>query len=330
MMIESDTDTPISPEENIPEKHSEEMQEIISSPPSWLYNWGMSIFICLLFGLLGMTQVIKYPDSVRFPLTVNTVNGPVVLKAAGIEKLTKFMVRSHDSVKKGQPLVLFGDTAGAHDALLLLESLDSKKGFDIWNRSNYHLPPDLIESYRQFKADDGFLERQQTQVKHLLPYEKNLNFEKLSQLADQWAAKHLLRAPVSGMVLFSGLVIEGEFTRKEDVLFEIADEHAQYFGTMFIPEDIISKIKVGQNVLIRMKGSEGRNAGSISGNIISVADLPSANGAYLCRVNLQLSGQKWPVHPFQLKNHMRMDADIITEDKTLFGRITGSLIKTRF
>ncbi len=54
-------DSELSPEELI---HTEEIQDIISVPPSWLLRWGISIFFGVLALVVAASSLVSYPDVV--------------------------------------------------------------------------------------------------------------------------------------------------------------------------------------------------------------------------------------------------------------------------
>jgi len=43
-------------------RHSDEMQDIIAVPPSWILRWGVTLFIGVLVLIVALSAIIKYPD----------------------------------------------------------------------------------------------------------------------------------------------------------------------------------------------------------------------------------------------------------------------------
>lgn len=180
------------------QNHSEDLQDIISSPPAWLLRWGITVFFMVLLLILSLSAFIQYPDTVKTQLKINSFNSPkpVITRISG--KLNKLLVHNGDNVVAGQTLAYLESTANHKQVLMLLEKLNSLKTHFSLNReiptnalleapahlqlgelqSSYQL---FYEAYLLYKANvydginiqkRGYLRRQLTyitfQKKHLL------------------------------------------------------------------------------------------------------------------------------------------------------------------
>ncbi|GAA4102859.1 HlyD family secretion protein [Mucilaginibacter panaciglaebae] len=103
--------------------HTEEIQDIIMSPPSWLLRWGIVLFFSVMVLIIGLSAFIRYPDIVSAPLKINSPNSPkpVVSKISG--KLVKLLVRQNQHVISGQSLAYLESTANHDKVLKLLKNL---------------------------------------------------------------------------------------------------------------------------------------------------------------------------------------------------------------
>lgn len=99
------------------EIHTEDLQDIISKPPSWLLKWGISLVFFILLAIVTMSAFIQYPDIVRAGIKVNAINAPkaVVPRVSGT--LSKLLVRERMKVKSGQVLGWM-ESSGKHDQVL--------------------------------------------------------------------------------------------------------------------------------------------------------------------------------------------------------------------
>ncbi len=99
-------------ERNFVELRSEEVQEILGTPPSWLVRLG-TFFVLLGFGLLlGVAWFVRYPDVVASDkLTITTAEPPVEVVARTNGKVTLLLVSDTDSVVAKQPLAVLQNTA---------------------------------------------------------------------------------------------------------------------------------------------------------------------------------------------------------------------------
>ncbi len=103
--------------------HTEEMQDIITAPPSWLLKWGISLFFAILVGILLLSSLIHYPDLVKTQLVINSLNTPkpIVAKVSG--RLIKILIDDNQKVNKDQPLAFLESTADHEHVLKLLTDL---------------------------------------------------------------------------------------------------------------------------------------------------------------------------------------------------------------
>lgn len=72
--------------------HSEELQDIIAKPPSWLLQRGISFVLITILMILGISVFIKYPEMVQAPLKFNTSDAPKVMLSKVNGNLVKILV----------------------------------------------------------------------------------------------------------------------------------------------------------------------------------------------------------------------------------------------
>ncbi len=103
-------------EKNFVELRSEEVQEILGTPPNWLVQWG-TVVVLVGFGLLLVVAwFVRYPDVVASDkLSITTANPPVEVVARTDGKVTLLLVSDSDSVAEKQPLAVLQNTASYTD-----------------------------------------------------------------------------------------------------------------------------------------------------------------------------------------------------------------------
>ena len=113
----------ISTDVEIQSRHSDDMQDIITTVPSWLLRWGTTLFFAVLVLILGLSAVIRYPDIVKTQLKVESLNSPksVVAKIPG--KLTRILATEGATVIAGEPLAYMESTGNHQKILELLSTL---------------------------------------------------------------------------------------------------------------------------------------------------------------------------------------------------------------
>lgn len=110
------------------ELRSEDVQEILGTPPSWILRWG-TILIFMGIGILAwVVWVVKYPDIIHAPILITTEMPPVPVVARSTGYLSRLIVKDGDTVKAGNLLVVLQSTANYEDIIKLenkLAQLDS-------------------------------------------------------------------------------------------------------------------------------------------------------------------------------------------------------------
>jgi len=103
----------LNPNEISEDRHTEDIQEIITKVPSWILRWGITLFFGILLMVIGISAFIKYPDTIKGNLKIesNSLATPVISNLSG--KITKVFITKDVIVKKGQPLIIIQDSDDA-------------------------------------------------------------------------------------------------------------------------------------------------------------------------------------------------------------------------
>jgi multidrug efflux pump subunit AcrA (membrane-fusion protein) len=101
------------------EVRSEDISEILGTPPGWLVRWGTTV-VLMAFGLLLLAGwVIRYPDVITARVEFTTAQPPVVVVARAEGHIEQFLVSENDTVAVGTPLVVLQNAADYNDVQLL-------------------------------------------------------------------------------------------------------------------------------------------------------------------------------------------------------------------
>ncbi|MEJ2879804.1 HlyD family efflux transporter periplasmic adaptor subunit [Pedobacter sp. GR22-6] len=110
--------------DNIEEEiHSEELQDVISKPPSWLLERGISIVFLVIIIIIGLSVFIRYPEIVQANMKLTTENGPKVIVSRTAGYLVKLLVKEGSWVNPGDDLAYIESTADHRQVLALLMKL---------------------------------------------------------------------------------------------------------------------------------------------------------------------------------------------------------------
>ena len=93
------------------ELRSDDVQEILGTPPGWILSWGTTVVFLSVMALLFVSYIVKYPDIINGQIAMTTENPPVPVIARAGGYIFNLAVKDGDSVEPGQQLVLLQNTA---------------------------------------------------------------------------------------------------------------------------------------------------------------------------------------------------------------------------
>jgi multidrug efflux pump subunit AcrA (membrane-fusion protein) len=105
-------------------ERSDEVQEILRTPPRWPIMWGNTVIFFTMLVLLLLCWIIKYPDELQADIVLTTATPPnaVVAKSSGKISL---IVNENELVKKNGIVCVLDNSARYLDVLSLSTKLDS-------------------------------------------------------------------------------------------------------------------------------------------------------------------------------------------------------------
>lgn len=163
-------------------QRSEMVQEIVSTKPSFIVQYGVFFFLFLILSLVIACWFIQYPDIVYANAKLTSINAPkpVIAKING--KLIKFFALEGEQTIKGNILGYIESTSNQGEVINLSARIDSfvifldKNNVEVFNSSlpynyinlgelqlNYQI---FFQSYQNFKnyLSDGFYLRKKVML----------------------------------------------------------------------------------------------------------------------------------------------------------------------
>jgi HlyD family secretion protein len=107
------------------EIRSEEVQEIMGTPPKWIIRWGIVIISLVLIVLLAGSYFYKYPDLINARVTIISENPPISIVARSDGKLDKIFVEDKQMVSASTILGIIENPANYEDVYELIGLLES-------------------------------------------------------------------------------------------------------------------------------------------------------------------------------------------------------------
>ncbi|MHA4894997.1 HlyD family secretion protein [Pedobacter sp. PWIIR3] len=319
--------------------YTEEVQDIITAPPSWLLRWGISIFFVVLLFIIIISSVVRYPDLIKTTLTIKSESPPVTINSLGSGKISKVYVKDNQFVKEREILIAFESIADKKLILSLDDNL-SQQRLDVMKGGKVNLKMlntlgeddfgELDNDYRGFLVStlNYSLSRKEAASGNLIhDWNRHRFLHYLDQFMNKirrWESQYLIRAQMDGNLSLLTNLKEGQFVDSGQPLFFIAPENSSFYGVVSISQQNIGKIRVGQQVHIKVRSYPFEEFGILTGKIQSINGF-IVKDSYSAVV--AISDGKNISRKMLLKNNMLADAEIITEDLSVFKRITRSLIK---
>ncbi|MCB0532503.1 MAG: HlyD family efflux transporter periplasmic adaptor subunit [Lewinellaceae bacterium] len=221
------------------ELRSEEVQEILGTPPGWLVRWGtLVVFLCIT-ALLSVAAIISYPDVIEAKVLITTTVPPVDVVARTDGHIVKFFAQDKAAVKQGTILAVLESTADYEDILRLEEQVArwQQYGADSLNeirvlqnlnigevQSDYSAFVQDVSAYRFGKQDKspsiqqniGSINRQIDKLEQSIQYDQRAKVRIQSQLSTA-KERYQKQRELFDAGLISEVELENEKNRVDDL-----------------------------------------------------------------------------------------------------------------
>lgn len=106
-------------EEQEIELRSEDVQEILGTPPGWIVRWGTTVAFVVVgvFALAGW--LLRYPDVIQARVVLTTAVPPVEVIARSEGHISQLLVRDTQAVRRGDVLMVMQSTANFEHVMRL-------------------------------------------------------------------------------------------------------------------------------------------------------------------------------------------------------------------
>ena len=147
-------------------------------------------------------------------------------------------------------------------------------------------------------------------------------FYQLKKNIKDWELNYVLRSSIDGKVTFLQIWTENQTINVGDNVFSIIPTNESvYIGKLKAPSLNSGKIKVGQDVNIRLANYPDREFGILKGKIKNIALTPDKDGNLLIDVSLPNGIETSYKKQIVFQQEMSGSADIVSEDLRLLERL---------
>jgi multidrug resistance efflux pump len=187
----------------------------------------------------------------------------------------------------------------------------------------------LLSAVSQMKSSLNDLSRNSkttkiNETKENVILERNViqAFYELKKAIKNWELNYVLRSSIAGQVTFLQIWTPSQNVAAGDNVFAVIPLNNQnYIGKVKAPAQNSGKIKVGQDVNIRLANFPDREFGMLKGTIKNISLTPDKEGNLLIDISLPQGLKTSYKKQIAFQQEMSGTADIVTEDLRLIERL---------
>ncbi len=152
------------------------------------------------------------------------------------------------------------------------------------------------------------------------------SFNQLKKVIKDWEYRYVLKSDIEGKVSFLDVWSINQTVNQGDLVFTvIPSQNSSFIAKLKTPSQNSGKIKIGQNVNIKLENYPDTEFGVLNGIIKRISLIPDEEGNYFIDVKLPEKLITSYNKEIEFKQEMRGVAEIITEDLRLIERFFHQL-----
>jgi HlyD family secretion protein len=167
------------------------------------------------------------------------------------------------------------------------------------------------------------------ELKNLMLTEQNSFVQSLQTIKSQlleWEKKYILKAPIAGRLSFKGFFQEYQEFKIGQIAFTIHPNNTVYNAELNIPQFNFGKVKVGQQIYLKLQAYPSEQYGSVIGKIDFINPNPTDSG-YIARAILPNGIYTTNKRELQFQSGLLGKAEIVTKELRLLERFYYNLLK---
>lgn len=317
---------------------TEEMNEFISSKPGRLLRYGNYILLLLLASMMIICWSIKTPDIVSVTGTVSSHAPVIPVRSLVAGYVTSFKFKQNELVPQNASLGFMKFSTEAETILGINKTLDSVEAMVVADErlvpGSRALPVspggELEQAYMHFVIDYKIYSL--LQHASYAPGNRQWVIEKKTGLLESigqlrikiahWRSKYELLAPAEGICVLSGDVRNNHFFNEGDTILFIYPRDPKYFVRIEIPQRIIQKVRIGQQVRLEFDAYPASTYGSLTG-IIEFINPVATNNQFSAKIRLSDSLLTNQGEKLELKEGMSIRGIITIGNTSIINKINS-------
>jgi len=316
------------------ELRSEEVQEILGTPPAWLVQTG-SLLIMLIIGIMVLVAaLVRYPDLVSERIAFVSASPPYEVLSTRSGILERTLVTDGHTVEAGAPLAVWRSSARYADVVYLEQRLQEWRALPMDSLALVTWPSGLVlgEIMPAYSTFLGGINRQDevpTASQMVFQAQTAQAFDYLEASLDEWKRQHIIPSPMSGKVVMNPDAMRGGSIQEGLLLLTILPPGSDALkGTMILPIAGSGKIEDGQRVVIRLDHFPHQEFGVLEGVVQHVVRSARENA---CKVQVHLPNGLNTSFGVTLPDQSALvgKADIITANRSFLQRVADQVFTGR-
>ena len=148
------------------------------------------------------------------------------------------------------------------------------------------------------------------------------SLDQLKTAIKEWELKYVLSSKMDGKVSFLNYWSENQTVNQGDLVFTIIPKvNSSFIAKLKTPAQNLGKVKVGQNVNIKLHNYPDYEFGVLKGHVTHISEISNKDGFYTIDVSLPKTLITSYNKEIEFKQEMQGVAEIITEDLRLIERV---------
>jgi multidrug efflux pump subunit AcrA (membrane-fusion protein) len=210
--------------------------------------------------------------------------------------------------------------------VIATQEMEKQRLIYLQSQKNYQ---NLLSSISQLKSSINELNRSSkttkiNESKEFVVLERNVmqSFYQLKKAITDWDLQYVFRSSINGKVSFMQIWSVNQVINSGDNMFAIIPSNENgYIGKVKAVAQNSGKIKIGQDVNIRLANYPDRQFGVLKGKVKSISLTPDKERNLLIDISLPKGLTTSYKKEIQFQQEMSGNADIITEDLRLIERL---------
>lgn len=178
----------------------------------------------------------------------------------------------------------------------------------------------------QLKESLSKLDTQYARDENSVLSELRSAYGELVSAIENWEQTYVLTAAKEGTVSFNSFWAQNQFVDAGDKVFAIvSNSPGKILGRIKTPTSMSGKIKEGHRVIVKVHGYPYMEYGTLQGAVNTISLVPNENYFYIDIAILSDELKTNTGKVLHFTGEMTGDAEIITDDRSLFSRILSPL-----